>query len=81
MHYKNLQKLVIEVHKVANGLCPEIMNEVFRFQIRDHHNLTNNSTLTIPSFNAIFKGKECVFLPWPKVMEPSTRQNKVFGIS
>ena len=67
MHYKNLQKLVIEIYKVAYGLCPEIMNKVFQFQIRDHHNLTNNSTFRIPSFNAIFKRKECVFLSWPKL--------------
>ena len=33
MHHKNLQKLVTKIFKVANGLCPEIMNEVFQFQI------------------------------------------------
>ena len=33
VHHEILQNLVIEVYKVANGLCPKIMNEVFQFQI------------------------------------------------
>ena len=36
MHHNNLQKLVIEIYKIANGLCTEIMNEVFQFQIQNH---------------------------------------------
>ena len=34
MHDKNLQNPVIEIYEVVNRLCPEIMNEVFQFQIR-----------------------------------------------
>ena len=71
MHHKNLQKPVIEIYKVADGLCPEIMNEVFQFQIQNRHNLRNNSTFRIPSFNTIFKGKEST----------SYLRNKIFGIS
>ena len=48
MQHKNLQKLVIKFYKVANGLCPEIMNEVFQFQILKHRNLRNSSTFKIP---------------------------------
>ena len=71
MHHKNLQKPVIEIYKVADGLRPEIMNEVFQFQIQNHHNLRNNSTFRTPSFNTIFKGKESA----------SYLRNKIFGIS
>ena len=39
MHNRNFQKVVIESHKVFNGLRPEIMNEVFQFQIQNHYNL------------------------------------------
>ena len=41
MYHNNLQKLVIEIYKVVSELelCPEIMNEVFQFQIQNHHNL------------------------------------------
>ena len=51
VHHKNLQKLVIEIYKVANGLCHEILNETFQFQIQNHHNIRNSSTFRIPSFN------------------------------
>ena len=43
MHHKNLQKFGIEIYKVVNGLCPEIMNKVFQFQTQNYHNLRNNS--------------------------------------
>ena len=43
------------------------MNEVFQFQIQNHHNLGNNSTFRIPSFNTIFKGKESVSYLGPKI--------------
>ena len=55
-----MQKLVIEIYKVAKKLCLEIMNEVFQIQIQNHYNLRNNSTRRIPSFNTIFKGRESV---------------------
>ena len=38
MHHKNMQKLVIEIYKVVSGLSSEIMNEVYQFQIQNHHN-------------------------------------------
>ena len=31
IHHKNLQKLVIDIFKVKNGLSPEVMNYVFEF--------------------------------------------------
>ena len=67
MHHKNLLKLVTEIYKVANGLCPKIMNEVFQFQIQNHHNLRNSSTFRIPSFNVIFNRKKSVSCHRPEV--------------
>ena len=29
IHYRNIQALAIEMHKVADGISPEIMNEMF----------------------------------------------------
>ena len=67
MHHKNLPKFVIEIFKVSNGLCPEVMNEFFQFQIQNHRNLTNNSTFRIPSYDTIFKGKRSVSYHGPKI--------------
>ena len=58
MHHKNLQKVVVEIYKDVNGLCPEIVYEVFQVQIQNHHKLRNNFTFRISSLNAIFKGKK-----------------------
>ena len=58
MHHRNLQKLVIEIYKVVNRLCPEIMNEVFQFPIQNHHNLRNNFTFRIPTLIQSSKGKK-----------------------
>ena len=30
IHYRNIQALAIEMYKVANGMAPEIMNEIFK---------------------------------------------------
>ena len=67
MHHRNLQKRVIEIYKVINRLCPEIMNEVFQFPIQNHYNLRNNFTFRIPTFNTIFKGKESISYLGPKI--------------
>ena len=29
IHERNLQKLAVEMYKVKNGLCPEVMKELF----------------------------------------------------
>ena len=60
MHPKNLQKSITEIYKAANRLYLETINEVFQLQTQNHHNLGNNSTFRIPSFNTIFEGKESV---------------------
>ena len=67
MHHKNLPKFVIEIYKVPNGLCHEVMNQFFRFQIQNHRNLRNNSTFRIPYFDTVFKGKKSVSYHGPKM--------------
>ena len=32
IHYRNIQALAIEMYKVANGVSPEIMNEIFQLR-------------------------------------------------
>ena len=35
VHHNNIHALAIEIYKVANGISPEIMNEVFKVIVRD----------------------------------------------
>ena len=39
IHYKNIQALAIEMYKVANGMSPKIMNEIF--QLREKNLIIN----------------------------------------
>ena len=72
IHHNNVLKLVIDIYKVVNGLCTEIIT-VFQFQIQNHQNLRNNTTFRISSFNTIFKGKESVSY----LLSYGTRQDEI----
>ena len=43
IHYGNIQTLAIEMYKVANGMSPEIMNEIFQLREKSHYNLRYTS--------------------------------------
>ena len=36
IHYRNIHTVAIELYKVANGMCPEIMNEIFQLTEKSH---------------------------------------------
>ena len=48
IHYRNIQALAIEMHKAANGMSPEIMNEIFQLTEKSHYNLRYTSEFIIP---------------------------------
>ena len=48
MHYINIQALAIEMYRVANGMSPEIMNEIFQLTEKSHYNLRYTSEFIIP---------------------------------
>ena len=43
MHYTNIQAVAIEMYKVANGMSPELMNEVFQLIEKSQYNLRYTS--------------------------------------
>ena len=45
IHIKNLQYLAADIYKVKNGLCPEIMKEIFIFH-EPTYNLRSGNHLT-----------------------------------
>ena len=48
MHHRNIQALAIEMYKVANGMDPEIMNDIFQLREKSHCNLRYASEFIIP---------------------------------
>ena len=44
IHYRNIQALAIEMYKVANGMSPKIMNEIFQLREKLGTDSTGNLT-------------------------------------
>ena len=43
IHHNNIHTLAIEIYKVAEGICPEIMNDIFKLRENKHYNLRHTS--------------------------------------
>ena len=43
IHHNNIHTIAIEIYKVANGICPEIMNDIFKLRENTHYNLRGTS--------------------------------------
>ena len=63
IHYKNIQALAIEMHKVANGMSPEIMNEIFQLRKKSHNNLRYTSKFLFHRF-IVFAMVASLYLIW-----------------
>ena len=57
IHHRNIQTLAIEMHKVTNGLSPEIMNEIFQIREESRYNLRYTSQFTIPPIHSVYNGR------------------------
>ena len=63
IHYKNIQALAIEMHEVANGMSPEIMNEIFQLRKKSHNNLRYTSKFLFHRF-IVFAMVASLYLIW-----------------
>ena len=82
IHYRNVQALAIEMYKVANGISPEIMNEIFQLREKSHYNLRYTSEFIIPPIHSVYHGSESVSYLGPKIWElipPVIRQIDTFS--
>ena len=81
IHYRNIQALAIEMYKVANGMSPEIMNEIFQLREKSHYNLRYTSEFIIPPIHSVHHGSESISYLGPKIWElipPVIRQIDTF---
>ena len=46
------------MHKAANGMSPEIMNEIFQLTEKSHYNLRYTSEFIIPPIHSVYHGSE-----------------------
>ena len=82
IHYRNIQALAIEMYKVANGMSPEIMNEIFQLREKSHYNLRYTPEFIIPPIDSVYHGSESATSLGPKILElipPVIRQIDTFS--
>ena len=53
IHHRNIQKVAVEMFKIKNGLCPEIMKDLFHLR----QNPSGTSKFIIPNVNSEYMGK------------------------
>ena len=75
IHYRNNQALASEMHKEANGMSPEIMNEIFQLREKSHYNLRYTSEFVFPPIHSVYHGSESVFYLGLKIWEKNGLKN------
>ena len=55
-----MQFLVTEMDKLAKGISPTIMQEIFRFRNSSRYNLRSQNTFEIPFRNSVYNGTESI---------------------
>ena len=69
IHYRNVQALAIEMYKVANGISPEIMNEIFQLREKSHYNLCYTFEFIIPPIHSVYYCSGSASYLGPKIWE------------
>ena len=73
----NVHTLAIEMYKVANGMSPVIMNDIFKLRENTHYNLRHTSQFLVDPILSMFNGSESASNLRPKIWEqiPSKIKN------
>lgn len=66
IHMRNIQTLATEMNKVANGISPEIMKEIFNFCGKIGYHLRQQNIFRIPLVNSVYNCTERVPFLGPK---------------
>ena len=68
-HIQNLQFLVMKMYKLAKGISPTIMQEMFKFQNSSTYNLRSQNTFEIPFRNNGYNSTKSISYLGPNVWE------------
>ena len=73
----NVHTLAIEMYKVANGMSPVIMNDIFKLRENTHYNLRHTAQFLVDPILSMFNGSESASNLRPKIWEqiPSKIKN------
>ena len=67
IHHNNIHTLAIEMYKVANGMSPDIMNDIFKLRENTHYNLRHTSQFLVDPIHSVFNGSESASYLGPKI--------------
>ena len=68
IHQKNLQVLATEIFKAKLNISPEILKELFSFNVRNY-NLRSQSTLKRMKANSVYFGRKSLSSLAPKILD------------
>ena len=69
VHNRNIQCLAIELYKVFNGTCPDIIKDVFPLCISSNYDIRSRRTSNTRSVKTVYHGTESLSYLAPKVWE------------
>ena len=69
IHDNNIYTLAIEMYKVANGMSPEIMNDIFKLRENTYYNLRHKSKFLVDPIHSVFNSSESASYLGPKIWE------------
>ena len=77
IHQRNLQMLATEIFKAKLNISPEILKELFSFNVRNY-NLRSQSTLKRIKTNSVYFGSKNLFSLAPKIWDfvPDNSKNE-----
>ena len=58
IHNRKIQALSIEMYTVANGMDPEMMNEIFQLTEKSHYNLHYTTEFIIPLIHNVYHSRD-----------------------
>ena len=76
IHHNNIHTLAIEIYKVANSICPDIMNDIFNLRENTHYNLRHTSQFLVDPIHSVFNGSESASYLGPRIWEEKTSKIK-----
>ena len=66
VHSRNIQFLAIDIYKVFNDICPDIMKDVFPLSTSSNYNIRGTSTFTTRSVKTLYYRTESLSYLAPK---------------
>ena len=76
IYHNNIHTLAIEMYKVASGMSPEIMNDVFKINGETHYNLQHTTQFLVDPIHNLSNGSESASYLGPKIWEQIPTENK-----